>query len=116
MSKLHLTARFKIQSGKSDIFRSIASKCIAAVRENEINAGCSRYDWYYNDDYSICDVLETYSGNEAFFEHMNNVGAHLQELFAISEFSGNVYGSPSDALKKAMEGMDVTFLSFEAGA
>jgi quinol monooxygenase YgiN len=116
MSELHLTARFTIQPGKSDAFRSIASKCIEAVRANEMDKGCSRYDWYYNDDFSICDVLETYSGNEAIFEHMNNVGPHLQELMAISEFSGSIYGDPSDAVKSAMEGMDVVFLSLEAGA
>lgn len=116
MSQLHLTARFKIQSGMSDAFRSIASKCIDAVRDKEINAGCHRYDWYYNEDHSICDVLETYASNEAVFEHMGNVGAHLQELFAISEFSGTLYGSPSDALKKAMEGLNVTFMSLQAGA
>ncbi|MGB5188576.1 putative quinol monooxygenase [Robiginitalea sp.] len=116
MAHLHLTARFKIQSGKSDAFHSIASKCIAAVRENELNAGCTRYDWFYNDDRSICDVLETYKGDDAVFAHMKNVGPHLQELMALSEFSGSLYGSPSDALKKALDGMDVTFLTFEAGA
>jgi len=116
MSELHLTARFKIQSGKSEAFRSIASKCIEAVRENEMDRGCSRYDWYFNDDCSICDVLETYSGNEAIFEHMKNVGPHLQELMAISEFSGSIYGSPSAAVKSAMAAMDVVFLTFDAGA
>jgi hypothetical protein len=47
---------------------------------------------------------------------MNNVGPHLQELMAISEFSGSIYGSPSDAVKSAMDAMDVIFLSYEAGA
>jgi quinol monooxygenase YgiN len=116
MEHLLLTARFRIREGQSGAFRNIASKCIAAVREKEMNAGCKRYDWFYNADYSICDVVETYTGNEAFFAHMGNVGPHLQELLAISEFSGNLYGSPSEELKKALEGMDVTYLAFEAGA
>ena len=116
MEPLYLTARFRIHEGHSGTFRNIASKCIAAVREKEMNAGCKRYDWFYNDDYSICDVLETYTGTEAFFAHMGNVGPHLQELLAISEFSGNLYGSPAEAIKKALEGMDVTYLAFEDGA
>lgn len=116
MEQLHLTARFKIQSGASEKFREIAGKCIEAVRKNEFNAGCKRYDWYYNSDYSICDVLETYLNAEAFFTHMGNVGPLLEELLAISEFSGNLYGSPPESLKKALEGMDVTYLSLEAGA
>lgn len=115
MTKMHLTARFKIQDGNAETFRKIASQCINAVREKEMNAGCERYDWYYNDDYSICDVLETYANPEAFFNHMGNVGAHLQELFAISEFSGNIYGAVPDSLKKALEGMDITYLELEAG-
>jgi quinol monooxygenase YgiN len=116
MEHLHLTARFKIQKGQSDAFRNIASKCIAAVREKEMNAGCTRYDWFYNGDYSICDALETYTGTEAFFAHMGNVGPHLQELLAISEFSAIMYGSTSEAIKKALEGMDITYMAFEAGA
>jgi quinol monooxygenase YgiN len=116
MEHLNITARFKIQPGKSDAFREIASKCIALVRENEMNAGCKRYDWYYNEANRICDVLETYANSDAFLVHMNNIGPYLQDLLAISELSGNVYGSPSESLKKALEGMDVAYLGFEAGA
>lgn len=115
MEQLHLTARFKIKAGKSETFRKIAAKCIDAVREKEMNAGCTRYEWFYNSDDTICDALETYANADAFFAHMGNVGPLLQEIFAVSEFSANLYGSPPEALKKALEGMDVTYLAYEAG-
>jgi quinol monooxygenase YgiN len=115
MDTLSLTARFKIRDGASDTFRTIASKCIEAVRKNEMNAGCLRYEWFYSADYSQCDVLETYTGSEAVLKHMANVGPFLQELLAISELSGTLYGTPSETLKKAFEGLDVEYLHRDAG-
>ncbi len=115
MDTLFLTARFKIREGASDAFRQIASKCIEAVRKNEMNAGCLRYDWFYSSDFALCDVLETYTGSEAVLAHMGNVGPLLQELLALSEISGTLYGNPSEGLKKAFEGLDITYLQYEAG-
>jgi quinol monooxygenase YgiN len=116
MKKLDVMARFRIRPGEMDHFKEISVQMIKAVRDKEKGGGCLQYDWFYNEALSECIVREIYTDSEAVLEHMGNVGPMLGKLAAISELSLRVCGSPSEALKKASEGMDITYYDFEAGA
>ena len=116
MKTLDVTARFKIQPGHFAKFKKTATKMIKAVREKEKGVGCLQYDWFYNEERSECIVREIYRDSDAVLAHMANVGAMLGELATISELSLIVCGSPSEALKQASEGMDITYFDFEAVA
>ena len=116
MKPLDATARFKIQPGQFEKFKKTAAKMIEAVQAKEKGVGCLQYDWFYNEERSECMVREIYKDSEAVLAHMANVGAMLGELATISELSLIVCGTPSEALKKASEGMDITYYEFEAGA
>jgi quinol monooxygenase YgiN len=116
MKTLDVIARFRIKQGELEHFKEIAAQMIEAVREKEKGVGCQQYDWFYNEARSECIVREIYRDSDAVLGHMGNVGPMLGELAAISELSLQVCGTPSEALKKASEGLDITFYSFEAGA
>ena len=116
MKSLDVIARFGIKPGQLENFKEIAAKMIELVREKEKGVGCLQYDWYYNDALSECIVREIYRDSDAVLAHMGNVGPMLGQLAAISELSLQVCGSPSETLKKASEGMDITYYDFEAGA
>ena len=116
MKTLDAIARFRIKQGKLEDFKKIAIEMIEAVREKEKGNGCLQYDWFYNEARSECIVREIYRDSDAVLEHMGNVGPMLGQLAAISELSLQVCGTPSEELKKASEGMDITYYSFEAGA
>lgn len=52
MSALQVTATFTIHDGKLDDFESAAAACMASVREKD--SGTSQYDWFFNEDQSVC--------------------------------------------------------------
>ncbi|MEJ2583951.1 MAG: antibiotic biosynthesis monooxygenase [Robiginitalea sp.] len=116
MEKLDAIALFKIHPGQLESFKKIAAEMIDVVREKEKGVGCLQYDWFYNEAASECIVREIYRDSDAVLTHMGNVGPMLGQLAAISDVSLQVCGSPSEALKKASEGMNITYYSFEAGS
>ena len=116
MNEIRLTAKFTIQNGKSEEFKSIASKCVVAVRENEKGKSCSQYDWFFSADGKICHVLETYANSDAVIAHMANVGELLGQLLQISSLSGDIYGELSDELQEAFKGLDIKLFTFYQGA
>ncbi|WP_346860499.1 hypothetical protein [uncultured Draconibacterium sp.] len=112
MKQIHLTAKFNINDGKIEEFKSIASKCVAAVSKNEKGKGSLQYEWFFSKDDKECHVLETYLNSEAFMGHMGNVGELLGQLLQISTLSGDIYGDVSDEVKSALNGLDVKSYSF----
>ena len=113
MKKIHLTAIFRIHPGKLEAFKELVGKCVAAVKENETQT--LQYDWFYSEDQTECRVRETYADSDAVFAHMANAGPYLGEFLAMTDFSGEVYGNPSEALKKAFDAFNVTYYSYGDG-
>lgn len=113
MKKIHLTAIFHIHPGKLEAFKELAGKCVALVKEKEPNT--LQYDWFYTADQTECRVRETYADSEAVIAHLANVGPYLAQFLTMTDSSGEVYGNPSDELKKAFEPFGVTYYSFEDG-
>lgn len=61
-------------------------------------------------------MREIYADSDAVSAHLANVGPMPGDLLTLSELSLTVCGSPSEELKKASEGMDITYFYFEAGS
>ena len=109
MSELQLTARFKIHEGQLETFKDTAAKCMACVKEKEPDA--KQYDWFITDDGSECVVRETYRSSAALLQHIGNLGPLFGDLLAVTDFSGEICGPPSEELVGALDGMDVTYYS-----
>ena len=118
MKEIQATALLKIHDGKLDQFKKLAEKCVQTVREKD--KGTLQYDWFMNKDQTHCEVREKYQNSKAVLEHMGNLGETLGELLSICDMSLEIYGSPSDALRGALEGLDIkyyhTFLSLSDSA
>jgi len=110
---IQLIARFKIQPGKMDNFKKIASQCIESVKKKD--KGTLRYDWYYNESKSECVVKERYVDSDAVLNHSSNLGNLLNSLNQISTLTLEIYGNPSEKLKKVLEGAHPTYYAFETG-
>ena len=109
MKEIQLTVSLKIHSGKLEDFKTIAAECMNIVREKD--TGTLQYDWFFNQDQTECHVREQYRDSEAILEHMGNLGENFGRLLAITDFSAKVYGSPSEALLKATEGLNLAIYS-----
>jgi len=113
MNDIQVNARLKIKPGKIDEFKNIGHNCIERVKQKD--KGTTQYDWFYNEAKSECIVKERYIDSGAVLDHMANVGDLLGELVALSNISLEIYGSPSNNLKNALEGFDVTYYDFGEG-
>ena len=116
MSQIHLIAKMSIQNGKSEEFKNIAKKCIAAVADVEKGKTCSQYDWYFNADGSVCHIMETYADSAAVMVHLGNVGELLGQLLQISSLTGDIYGNLSEEVQNALSGLDIKSYTFFEGA
>ena len=68
------------------------------------DTGTLHYAVYFNSDQTECIVHEHYRNSEALLEHMANLGDAMQAIFETRTASGEILGTPSPALRKALEG------------
>lgn len=113
MKDIQVSARLIIKPEKMQEFKKLARSCVEMVKQKD--SGTTQYDWFYNEQESACVVRERYVDSAAVLEHMANVGDLLGGLFELSDISLDLYGSPSENLKNALEGFDVTYYDFGVG-
>ena len=113
MSEIQATAHLTIHEGKLDAFKAAVEQCVAIVKEKD--TGTLQYDWFLNADETVCVVREHYTSSEAVLEHMGNLGEALPALLGVCDLSLEIYGSPSDTLLQALEGMGINYYSYLAG-
>jgi len=109
MSELQAIARLKIHHGKLEEFKRLAAKCMESVRTRD--TGTLQYDWFFSSDYSECLVYERYRDSEALLEHTANLGETMAALLETCSGSGEICGTPSPELMKALEGAPVRIYS-----
>jgi quinol monooxygenase YgiN len=102
MTEIHGIARLKIHAGKLDEFKRLQAKCLESVRTRD--TGTLHYAVYFNSDETECIVHEHYRDSEALLEHFANLGDTMHAIFETCSASGEILGTPSPALRKALEG------------
>ncbi|MBL3655554.1 putative quinol monooxygenase [Fulvivirga sediminis] len=101
MKTIHVSAKIKIQPGKSEEFKEISRKCVDLVKEKD--QGTLAYDWFFSDDETECEVRESYTDSNAMMEHMRNLQDELGGLFALGHDLELVfYGDLSEQVREAI--------------
>ncbi len=98
-------ARLRIHSGKLQEFKDIQMQCMAVIRAKD--TGTLQYEVFYNNDSSECIVYERYRDSQAMLEHFSNLDALMTAMFQVCTPSGEILGTPSPELRKALEGAPV---------
>jgi quinol monooxygenase YgiN len=98
-------ARLRIHPGKLQEFKHLQAQCMAVVRAKD--TGTLQYEAFFNDDSSECIIYERYRDSEALLEHITNLGALMTAIFQVCSASGEILGTPSAQLRKALEGSPV---------
>ena len=101
MSTIQATAHLKIHDGKLAEFKDVAARCIETVRTKD--TGTLQYDWFLNEDGSVCVVREAYRDSAAVFEHMQNLGDDLGALLGVCDMELEIYGDPSPELATTLK-------------
>jgi quinol monooxygenase YgiN len=103
MSQLQVNARFTIHDGKLEEFKAVAAGCMASVREKD--SGTEQYDWFFNEDQSVCVVRETYASSDAVLGHIGNLGDLMGQLLGVADMELDIFGEPSAELVEAAAGL-----------
>ncbi|MDO9378837.1 MAG: antibiotic biosynthesis monooxygenase [Nocardioidaceae bacterium] len=104
--EIHGSARMVIVEGKLKEFKQLAAQCVEIVRSKD--TGTLEYDLFLTADGTQCFVHERYRDSAAGLEHMVNIGPMMESLAQVCTVSGEVCGTPSAELRKALESAGVT--------
>jgi quinol monooxygenase YgiN len=113
MDKLQIAARFQVHYGQLAPFKQVAGECLSVVKTKELDS--IQYEWFFNPAQTECVVRETYRDSNALLDHLGNLGDLFAKLLAISDFSVEVYGQPSEELLTATSGLDMKLYRFYQG-
>jgi len=81
MNRIQVSARFaNVSSATLTEFKEAAAEAMDIAKGEP---GVLQYDWFFNDNQTVCVVRETYRDSDALLAHIANVGhafARLVEL------------------------------------
>lgn len=98
-SNIQVRATCNIKDGKLESFKQVAAECVAAVKAKD--TGTTQYDWFFNEDESVCVVRETYENSDALMQHMGHLGDLLPRLGDAADMEIEIFGEPSPTLADA---------------
>ena len=104
-SEIQGIARLKVHPGKLEEFKRLQAECMELVRTKD--TGTLQYEAYFNEDKTECLVLERYRDSQALLDHFKNMGDTMAAIFETCTGHGEVCGTPSPELRKALEGSPV---------
>jgi quinol monooxygenase YgiN len=99
----------EVLPGQMDNFKQVAAKVIAGVAEKE--PGTLMYEWSMRSDQKTFDAVELYQNSDAVMAHLKHVGSEFgKDLGQVQkELSLIVYGSPNEAAKQALAGLNPVY-------
>ena len=103
-----------IKPGKIENFKTLIDDMVSSTKEE---SGTLNYELALSSDQATCHLYERYVDSAATMVHLGNFGAKFAERFmAIVEPTRFVvFGSPDDAVKRALEAFGPTYMTPLAG-
>ena len=97
MHRIQVNAKFaNVSSSNLAEFKKAATQAVVIAKSEP---GVLQYDWFFNDNQTVCVVRETYQDSEALLAHITTMGGMLNTL---SELGGGceleMFGDPSPLL------------------
>lgn len=102
MGLVHTSATFgPIDPANLAEFKAVGRELMATTKDEP---GTLRYDWFFTEDESHCEIREIYTDSAAVFVHMANAAEALGRL---APLGGNLtltaYGDVSPELRQAFD-------------
>ena len=93
-----------------DSWKALLEEMVAATRNEP---GALNYEWTVGADGATCHLFERYADSDAAMVHLGNFGKNFARRFTslLKTTRFTVYGSPNEAVKKALGPMGVTFMT-----
>jgi quinol monooxygenase YgiN len=113
---IHIRAEFIIEKDNVERFKILIREMSHAVERNEPSTLV--YQFYLNGDGTRCMVHETYVDSEATLSHNDGSASKqiLPRIFIIAKLTTlDVYGNPSNELKKLLTSFNSQIFNLYAG-
>ena len=105
--RIRMVAEFTIKPENLAPFKQLVGQLVDLVTRNEPDA--LSYEWFFNDDESVCTILEVYKDVQAVNAHMANVGPTLNEIIAVAPMTfSTIFGAVPDEMKPTIASMGGT--------
>jgi quinol monooxygenase YgiN len=109
-SKVQYKVEFTLQAGQQESFKKMIDQLIIQVKANE--PGTLNYQFYFNEDETICQVIEHYNDSPAMLHHLANVMPALTEVLKISSITKlEFFGPLSEEAHAAAAAFGAVFYS-----
>jgi len=97
MSLIHTSTRLgPIDPANLAGFKELAADLMASTQGED---GTLRYDWFFTDDETWCEVREIFADSDAVLVHAGNAGERLGRLVALGGgLKLELFGDPSPEL------------------
>ena len=113
-NEIQYTLEWKINAGGLNAFKELADSAIDTVLSNEPEM--KGYQWYFNDDESICYTAEWHASSESLLNHLQNVSEVLPELLKHSEITRfEVFGNPNPQALEAVNSLGGKVFKYYGG-
>lgn len=100
-----------IKDGQLENLKKLMVEMVDATKTNE--PGALNYEWTISEDNKQCHTYERYADSKATLTHLKTFvekfAGPLMETGDATRFV--VYGTPSDEVKKALEGFGATYMT-----
>ena len=104
-NEIHGTARIVIHDGKLEEFKRLAAQCLEIVRTRD--TGTIEYDQFLNAEARSASSMNATGLGRGPRAH-ENIAPMMKPLSEICTITGEICGSPSPELRKALEAAGVT--------
>jgi quinol monooxygenase YgiN len=110
MNRIQVSAKFaNVPRANLAQFKNVAAE---AVEITNGESGVLQYDWFFNDDETVCVVLETYRDSAALLAHIATLGEVFDRLVQVGGGCElEMFGDPSDGLRHATAGLGSSVFS-----
>jgi len=105
----------EIVAGKDAGFRALMVEMVAATQANE--PGALSYEWGVSPDGRQCHIYERYADSAALMTHLGTFGQRFAARFleVLKPVRFVVYGSPDEAARQALAGLNPVYFDAAAG-
>ena len=110
---VHWTLEVVVNDGQLGAFKALLGEMVASTK-SEVNT--LMYEWYFNEDESVCFINERYRDSAAAMTHLQAFGGFAERFMAsVKPKRLVVMGKPGGDVREALAGLDPDYYEMHAG-
>jgi quinol monooxygenase YgiN len=112
---VYMMLELEVETGRENEFQVLMKEMVTAAEANE--TGTLNYEWSTSADGKLCHIYERYVDSAALMTHLGTFNERFAGRFLeiLKPVRVVVYGSPSQAVKDALAGLNPIYMQAVSG-